>query len=65
LVITGDLATVTNDNLRNTLRKGSKYRKSQHINWNQNFEVLVDSVEDYVRKWVKQEEVELDTLLTG
>jgi len=31
-------------------------------NSNQNFKLLMDSVEDYATKWVKQEEVELDTL---
>jgi len=61
-VITGDLAIVTNDKLRNTLCKGPKYRDPQHINWNQNLKLLMDSVEDYARKWAKQEEVELDTL---
>jgi len=56
----GDLAIVTNDKLRNTLRKGPKYCESKHIN--RNFKLLMDSGENYHRKWAKQEEVELDTL---
>jgi len=61
-IITGDLAIVTNDKLRKTFRKGPKYREPQPINWNPNFKILMDSIEDYARKWAKQEEVELDTL---
>jgi len=30
-------AIVTKDKLRNTLRKGPKYREPQHISWNQTF----------------------------
>jgi len=36
--------------LRNSLRKVPKYREPQHINWNQNSKLLIDSVEDYARK---------------
>jgi len=42
-------------------RKDPKYREPQHINWNQNFKRLMDSVEGYARKWAKQEKVELDS----
>jgi len=44
------LAMFTNDKLRNTLRKGPKYHESQQINRNQNFKLLMSSVEDYA--WV-------------
>jgi len=64
-LITGNLAIVTNVKFLNTLRKGPKYGEPHHINWNQNFKILMDSVEDYARKWAKQEEVELDKLVTG
>jgi len=46
-VITGNLAIVTNGKLRNTPCKGPKNREPQHINWNQTFKLLMDSVEDY------------------
>jgi len=49
-VITGDLFIVVNGKLRNTLRKGPKYREPQHINWSQSFKLLMDSVEHYARK---------------
>jgi len=52
LLLTGDLVIVTNDKLRNTLRKGPKYQP-QNINWSQNFRLLMDSVDEYARKWAK------------
>jgi len=39
-----------------------KVTNTVNLNWNQNFKLLMDSIEDYARKWAKQEEVELDTL---
>ena len=48
-VITVDLSTIDNDNLRKILVKGSKYRESKFISWNYNFKLLMDSVEDYAR----------------
>jgi len=62
-VITGDLNIVENESLRNILAKGPKYREPQPINWNYNFKILMDAVEDYARKWIKREkEDELDSL---
>ncbi|XP_063442413.1 uncharacterized protein LOC134722721 [Mytilus trossulus] len=53
-----------NEQLRELLAKGPKYRIPQPINWKKNFKLLMDAVEDYARKWVKREsdEPELDTL---
>jgi hypothetical protein len=61
-VITGDLAIVNNSKLQELLAKGPKYRQPQSINWKQNFKLLMDSVEDYARKWARLEKVEPDTL---
>jgi hypothetical protein len=61
-VITGDLNIVENISLRNVFAKGPKFREPQSINWNFNFKILMDSVEDYARQWAKREEEELDTL---
>ena len=36
-VITGDLSIVENATLRNTIRKGPKYREPRRINWKHNF----------------------------
>jgi hypothetical protein len=27
----------------------------QHINWKHNFKIIMDSVEDYARRWIKRE----------
>ena len=61
-VITGDLSIIENDELRNVIRKGPKYREAQPIKWKYTFKVLMDSVEEYARLWAKREEVEVDTL---
>jgi len=39
-----------------------KFREPQHIDWEYNFEIMMDSFEKYTRTWVKREEVELDIL---
>ena len=52
-----------NDLLRDVLAKGPKYREPRRINWNHNFKTIMDSVEDYARKWAKKEqEKETDVL---
>ena len=61
-VVTGDLNIVQNSHLKELLKKGPKYRQPQPFNWNHNFKLLMDSVEDYARRWTKREEVEVDTL---
>ena len=61
-VVTGDLDLVNHCSLRKTLSRGPKFREPTHINWNFNFKIIMDSVEDYARKWAKRENVELDTL---
>ena len=62
-IITGDLNIVQNKSLRDVLSKGPKYREPRSINWNYNFKLLMDAVEDYARKWVKREQAdEVDSL---
>ena len=34
---------------------GHKFREPQHINWKHNFKIIMDSVEDYARRWIKRE----------
>ena len=57
-VVTGNLDLVENYSLCKTFARGPKFREPQYINWNYNFEVVMDSVEEYARKWAKREEVE-------
>ncbi|KAK3103876.1 hypothetical protein FSP39_022583 [Pinctada imbricata] len=61
-VITGDLSIVKNDKLRELLKKGPKYRESLSFTWNQNVKIIMDSCEEYARRWAKKEDVQLDTL---
>jgi hypothetical protein len=50
-----DLSKIDNENLRKIIAKGPKYHDPQSINWNYNFKLLMDSVEDYTRKGEKRE----------
>ena len=61
-VITGDLNLVDNRKLKNILAKGPKFREPQPINWKYNFKLLMDSVEDYARRWAAKEKEQVDTL---
>ena len=49
--------------VRKILAKGPKYRDPQSINWKHNFNILINSVEGYVRKWTNRENEEVDTIL--
>ena len=61
-IVTGDLNIIQNKQLRDLISKGPKYREFHSFSWKYNFKLIMDSVEEYARKWTKQEEVELDTL---
>ena len=61
-IITGDLNIIQNQQLRDVISKGHKYREPQSFSWKYNFKIIMDSVEEYARKWAKHEEVELDAL---
>ena len=61
-VVTGNLNIVENLKLRDILSKGPKYREPTTFSWKYNFKLVMDSVEDYARRWAKEEEVELDSL---
>ena len=60
--MTGDLNFVRNQNLRDLLRKGPKYREPVSFSRHQNFNIIVDACEEYARRWAKKEDVEVDTL---
>jgi late competence protein required for DNA uptake (superfamily II DNA/RNA helicase) len=34
---------------------GHQFREPQHINWKNNFKIIMDAVEDYARRWIKRE----------
>ena len=47
--ITGDFNIVNNISLWKVLSNGPKYREPKPINWQHNFKILMESVEDYAR----------------
>ena len=61
-IITGYLNIVRICKLRDILSKGPNDRKSRYFTWKQNSKLILDSVEEYARRWGKQEDVEVDTL---
>jgi hypothetical protein len=48
--------------LRDVFAKGPTYREPKSINWKHNYEILMDSVEDYARQLAKREKEDLDIL---
>jgi hypothetical protein len=54
-VIIGDLNIIQHESLRKVISHGPKFREPQHMNWKHNFEIIMDAVEDYARKWIKRE----------
>ena len=61
-MVTGDLGIVDNNKLQDILSKGPKYREPQSFTWKQNFKLIMDSVEEYAKKWARKEDAELDSL---
>ena len=48
------LNIVRNQKLRDLLRKGPKYLEPVSFSWHQNFNIIMDSCEEYVRRWAKK-----------
>ena len=42
--------------------EGPKYREPRSFTWKQNSTLILDSVEEYARRWAKKEDMEVDTL---
>ena len=61
-IITEDINIVTISKLRDILSKGPKYREPRSFTWKQNSTLILDSVEEYSRRWAKKKDVEVDTL---
>jgi hypothetical protein len=57
-----DLDIIDNGHFLKILAKGTTYHEQQTIKWKYNINVLIDSVEDYTRKWTKREKGEVDTV---
>jgi hypothetical protein len=56
-----DVSKIEYENIRKILAKGPKYRGLQSINRKYNFKLLIDSVENYARKWTKREKEAVET----
>ena len=56
------LGNCFNSKLRDILSKGPKYRKHRSFTWKQNSKLILDSIEEYARRWAKKEDVEVGTL---
>ena len=54
-ILTGD-SNIENESLRKVLFEDPKYQEPRSINWNYNFKLLMDAVENYERKWIKREQ---------
>ena len=61
-VITGNLNIVDNLKLKDLISKGPKYTEAKSFNWKYNFKLVMEFVEDFARRWSKDEEAELDSL---
>jgi hypothetical protein len=60
-VITGDLNVINDTSLRDVFAKEPKYREAKSIYRKHNLNILMDSVEDYVRQWAQRQKEDLDT----
>ena len=61
-VLTGDLKIIENDDLRNLLVRGPKYREQRKINLRANKKIILSAVENFVKKWAKREKVDPSVL---
>ena len=52
------LILVRNQNLRNLLRTGPKYRDPVSFSLHQSFNIIMDACEEYARRWAKKEDVD-------
>ena len=62
-VITGNLSIIQNSKLRYLIiDKGPKYREPCKVDWDKNFSLLCEAVDQYALQWAKREMVELSVL---
>jgi hypothetical protein len=54
-VITCNVNIVRNEEVKSLILKGPKFREPRSLKWQQNFISIMDSVEDYARRWAKSE----------
>ena len=55
--VTGDLSIIPNSKLRDLTAKGPKYRAPCKVDWDKNFSLLCEAVDQYALQWAKREMV--------
>ena len=54
---------IQHEHNRKVMSRGPKFRELYRINWNYNFKIIMDSIEDSARAWAKRKDnAKLDTL---
>ena len=61
-IVKGDPEFISNTRLRDLITKGPKFREIKSFTWKGNFQLIIDSVEDYAKKWAKSENSDVNTL---
>ena len=61
-IVTGDPNLIENSKLRDLITKGPKFRENKSFTWKQNFESIMNSVENFARAWAKTEDSDVNTL---
>ena len=54
-IITGDLTIIKDNELRNLIKKGPKYRLPQKIDWVKDRKEIEDLIDKYAEKWINKE----------
>ena len=54
-IITGDLTIIKNNQLRDLIKKGPKYRLPQRIDWAKDRREIEDLIDSYAEKWINNE----------
>ena len=61
-VITGNLKVIPDSRIRNIVSKGPKYRFPSHIDFNRCREEIASALNDFGKRWCKQDSVECNAL---
>ena len=59
-VISGDLNIIENEELRNLMNKGTKFRESPNPNFRKMEEQIIEALEVYVQKWSDKERMDVE-----
>ena len=54
-IITGNFDIIENSTLKEMFKKGPKYRLPQRINWQEDKNIIINFLDDYIDKWIKKE----------